>query len=141
MIQYAESSAVLAWLLGEARGGLVAAQLEAADLVVTSELTLVEVDRVLHRAVAVGAMNASTAERIRERLGATTTEWAIEPVSAAVVDRARRPFPHDAVRALDAIHLATAVVVASTVGGLDVLSLDERVRMNATGLGLRAVPD
>ena len=141
MTQYAESSAVLAWLLGEARGGLVAAQLEVADLVVTSELTLVEVDRALHRSVATGAMDAPTAERLRDQLGATTTEWAIEPVSAAVVDRARRSFPHDAIRALDAIHLATAVVVASSVGDLDVLSLDERVRMNAVALGFRVLPD
>jgi len=138
---YAESSAVLAWLLGEARGGLVAALLGGADLVVTSELTLVEVDRALHRSVATGAMDASMAERLREQLGATTTEWAIEPVSAAVVDRARRSFPHDAIRALDAIHLATAVVIASSVGDLDVLSVDERVRMNAVALGLPVVPD
>jgi predicted nucleic acid-binding protein len=138
---YAESSAVLAWLLGEARGGLAAALLGAADLVVTSELTLVEVDRVLHRAVATGAMDASAAERLREQAAATTTEWAIEPVSAAVVDRARHSFPHDAIRALDAIHLATAVVVASTVGDLAVLSFDERVRVNAVALGLRVVPD
>jgi uncharacterized protein with PIN domain len=138
---YAESSAVLAWLLGDARGGLVAAQLGGADLVVTSELTLVEVDRALHRSVATGAMVASTAERLREQLGATMTEWAVEPVSAAVVDRARRSFPHDAIRALDAIHLASAVVVASSVGDLDVLSLDERVRRNAAALGLRVVPD
>lgn len=140
MTCYVESSAVLAWLLGEARGGPVAAQLEAADLVLTSELTLVEVDRALHRSVATGAMVAPEAERIREQLGATTTEWAIEPVSAAVVDRARRSFPHDAIRALDAIHLATAVVVASSVGDLDVLSLDERIRSNATALGFRVVP-
>lgn len=140
MTCYAESSAVLAWLLGEARGGLVAALLGAADLVVTSELTLVEVDRALHRSVATGAMDASTAERLREQLEATTTEWAIEPVSAAVVDRARRDFPHDAIRALDAIHLATALVIASAVGDLDVLSFDERVRMNAVALGLPVVP-
>ena len=141
MTRYAESSAVLAWLLGEPLGGPVAALLAAADLVVTSELTLVEVDRAVHRAMATGAMDPVTAHRLRERLGETTTEWAIEPMSGAVIDRARRSFPHDAIRAPDAIHLATAVVVASSVGDLDVLSLDERVRSNAVGLGFRVLPD
>jgi hypothetical protein len=58
-----------------------------------------------------------------------------------VVDRARASFPDDTIRSLDAIHLATAVVVAASVPDLEVLSLDERVRANAAALGLRVLPD
>ena len=44
---YAESSAVLAWLLGEDHGGEAQREIAAADLVLTSELT---------RKVTIGAM-------------------------------------------------------------------------------------
>jgi hypothetical protein len=44
---YAESSAVLAWLLGEATGRRVREVLRRADLVMASDLVLMECDRVL----------------------------------------------------------------------------------------------
>ncbi|MEP7010138.1 MAG: hypothetical protein ABJC13_07430 [Acidobacteriota bacterium] len=44
MIVYAESSAVLSWLFGEPRGSEVRSILESAEFVVTSDLTLIEVD-------------------------------------------------------------------------------------------------
>ncbi len=141
MTRYVESSAVLAWLLGEVRGGAVTELLVNADLIVTSELTQVEIDRALHRYVAVGAFDRPTADLLSQRVDALTAGWGIEPISQAVVERARRPFPHDAIRSLDAIHLATAEVVRSSVGELDVLSLDDRVRDNARALGFRVLPD
>ena len=42
---YAESSAVLAWLLGDAAADPIRTLLQQAELVVTSDLTLVECDR------------------------------------------------------------------------------------------------
>jgi len=139
--RYVESSAVLAWLLGEARGAAVAELLGTADMVVTSVLTQVEVDRALHRYVAVGAIDRSTADLLGQRVDELTAGWGIEPISQPVVDRARRSFPDDAIRSLDAIHLATAEVVRSAIDDLDVLSLDERVRSNAAALGFRVLPD
>jgi len=50
---YAESSAVLAWLLDEGLGAEVRRLLAAQDLVVASDLTLIECDRVLLRAAVV----------------------------------------------------------------------------------------
>ena len=41
MSLYAESSAILSWLFGEAEGPVVGEILAAADLVITSDLTLV----------------------------------------------------------------------------------------------------
>ena len=46
---YAESSAVLAWLLGEAPGSRVREVLRRAELVMASDLVLIECDRVLIR--------------------------------------------------------------------------------------------
>ena len=46
---YAESSAVLAWLLGERSGPRVRKILRLADLVMASDLVLIESDRLLIR--------------------------------------------------------------------------------------------
>ena len=56
---YAESSAVLAWLLGEDAAPHVREVLSRAELVVASDLTLLECDRVLIRAVALGEIEES----------------------------------------------------------------------------------
>ena len=47
---YAESSAVLAWLLEEDAGPFVRQALSQTPVVIASDLTLIECDRVLHRA-------------------------------------------------------------------------------------------
>jgi predicted nucleic acid-binding protein len=56
------------------------------------------------------------------------------------VARARSSFPVEPVRTLDAIHLATAAVFHESLGGLQVLSFDERIRANAQQLGLGVTP-
>ena len=53
---YAESSAVLAWLFGEPVGDVAREALAGAEMVLASELTLVECDRVLLRARAVAGI-------------------------------------------------------------------------------------
>ena len=63
------------------------------------------------------------------------------PISPEVLDRARRPFPAEPIRSLDAIHLASAMLAAGSGTELAVLSLDPRVRASAVALGLPTVPD
>jgi uncharacterized protein with PIN domain len=139
-VRYAETSAVLAWLLDEPAARAVA-ELLREDQVVTSSLTLIECGRVFLRASARGLLAPDDAARRRARLDIDQAEWAIEPISPAVVERAQASFADDTIRSLDAIHLATAVVLASSVGTLDVLSLDDRVRTHASTLGFRVLPD
>ena len=140
MTIYAETSAVLAWLLDEPSGSRVAAFLRPPSPVVVSDLALIECDRTLRRLAGQRPDSVVDIEVLRSRLGALAAGWAIEPIAKPVVDRARAPFPDDAIRSLDAIHLATAVVVRASIGDLDVLSLDERVRSNAVALGFRVLP-
>jgi hypothetical protein len=56
------------------------------------------------------------------------------------VDRARRPFPAEPIRTLDAIHLATASLAHSLVPDMAVLSLDGRLRASARQMGLELLP-
>ena len=137
---YAESSAVLAWLLGEDRGNEAGQEIAAADIVVTSDLTLIECDRVLTRAAALGEQSAAEAARRRAFVGAAAERWVVLAIDSEVVTRSRRAFPREPVRSLDAIHLSTALLARNLVVELQLLSLDERIRRNAVALGFEIAP-
>ena len=137
---YAESSAVLAWLLGESDGEDARDRLSAARLVLTSDLTLIECDRVLHRAAVVGELSEAEAAERRALVGVAAEHWIVQAIDREIVERARRPFPREPIRTLDAIHLATALATRGLVTELQLLSLDERIRRNAADLGFEVVP-
>lgn len=137
---YAESSAILAWLLGQAGGEEVAAALRASDGVVASDLTLVECERVLIRAWSTGLMTEAERADQTAALARVAAHWTRLRVDEEVLERSTRPFPIEPVRTLDALHLASALVARSAAPALQLLSLDQRVRENATRLGFVAVP-
>lgn len=141
MSLYAESSAVLAWLLDEAAGTFVRQTLSEAEIVVASDLTLIECDRVLHRAAALGDLTEAEVADRRAHLATAAAHWHVLRLGPEVVDRARQPFPGDPLRTLDAIHLASVLVARSAVAGLKLLSLDERIRSVGTKLGLALLPE
>jgi len=137
---YAESSAVLAWLLGEEAGPRVREVLRRAELVMASDLTLVECDRVLIRAVTLGELDEAAAADCRAHLNAAAAHWHLWRISPEIVDRARHPFPAEPLRTLDAIHLASALAARSAVPGVELLSLDDRIRRAGVQLGFRLQP-
>ena len=138
---YAESSAVLAWLLGEDAGPRVREVLRRAELVMASDLTLVECDRVLIRAVTLGELDEAAAADRRAHLNAAAAHWHLWRISPEIVDRARRPFPAEPLRTLDAIHLASALAARSAVPGVELLTLDDRICRVGVQLGFRLQPE
>ena len=106
-----------------------------------SSLTLIECDRGLIRAVAMKLLPEAMAAERRAVLARTADHWVVFDLDAEVTDRARRPFPAEPIRTLDAIHLATAVLARAMVPDLALLSLDERVRGSAEQMGFRIVPE
>ena len=137
---YAESSAVLAWLLDAETAPVVRQLLTDAEIIVASDLTLIECDRVLIRAIHLGELTEAEAADRRAQLSAAASHWHILRIANEVVDRARQPFPGEPIRTLDAIHLASTLVARSAVAGLNLLSLDERVRNAARKLGIEVLP-
>jgi predicted nucleic acid-binding protein len=137
---YAESSAVLAWLLDEESAPQVRELLAASETVVASDLTIMECDRALLRAAALGELTEAEAADRRAHLTTAASHWHLLRIGAEIVDRARQPFPGEPIRTLDAIHLASAIVARSVVAGLELLSLDDRVRKAAKRLGLGVRP-
>jgi predicted nucleic acid-binding protein len=137
---YAESSAVLAWLLDEPPGPDVRRSLGAADAILASDLTLIECDRVLFRAATLGELTEADAADRRAHLRMAASHWHVLRIGSEIVERARQPFPGEPMRTLDAIHLASVLAARSAVAGLELLSLDDRIRRAARSLGLRVRP-
>jgi predicted nucleic acid-binding protein len=134
---YLESSALLAWLLGESRADEVKQALDDAAAVVTSELTMLEAHRALLRAVARSTLTEADAQRLRGLLRRVGESWIRVKLFDDVLTRASRPFPVEPIPTLDALHLATALEITQSFPDLRVLSFDERIVDNARTLGLR----
>ena len=102
--------------------------LTGAEVVIASDLTLIECDRVLMRAVALGELTEADAADRRAHLMTAASHWHLLRIGPEIVERARQPFPGEPVRTLDAIHLASALMARGTLHGLELLSLDDRIR-------------
>jgi predicted nucleic acid-binding protein len=137
---YAESSAVLGWLLDESAAADVRQSLVAAEIIVASDLTLIECDRVILRAAALGELTEAEAADRRAHLTAAASHWQVLRIAPEIVERARQPFPGEPVRTLDAIHLASALTARTAIVGLRLLSLDDRIRRAGKKLGLDIIP-
>ncbi len=140
MTLYAESSAVLSWILGEPKGDSVRRQLRRANIIVSSDLTLVDCDRVIVRARSLDAITAKRALSCRNRLAAAASRWNLLRLAPEIIERARLPFPKEPLRTLDALHLASALMARNAVPDIVVLSLDSRVRSCAAEMGFAVVP-
>jgi hypothetical protein len=137
---YAESSAVLSWLLGEPQGEEVKRQLAAAEAVLTSVLTPVEVERVLIRAQITEGLNEGEIIDRRRTLAQAGRHWHQIHLHEEILDRARRPFPGEPIRTLDALHLASALLAREAVPEIAILSLDTVIRATGGQLGFALLP-
>lgn len=138
---YLESSALLAWLFDEpGQAELVRRVVDEATWVVTSALTVVECQRAIHRAVATGTVTAIEALALQQFLQQLASSWVLFSLDDAVLDRASGPFAGPPIRTLDALHVSTALEAARQFGGLELLSLDHRVRACAQRAGLVVTP-
>ena len=129
---------MVAWLLNEPGSEVVQIALGTADSVAASHLTLVECDRALIRAEAL--LGEPETNRRRDVFHATSASWTLAALGPDVIDRARRPFPVEPIRTLDALHHASALNIAEGLADLAILSLDRRIRSSARALGFAVLP-
>jgi predicted nucleic acid-binding protein len=137
---YAETSAVLRWLFNEALANEVLELLRSSAKVVCSRLTLIETHRSLRRAVTLGELRETAAAEVRAVFAQAGARWALLEISSVVSERAEQAFPVEPIRTLDAIHLASALLLRQSIPDLSVLSTDARVRDNASELGFEVLP-
>ena len=140
VIAYAETSAVLAWLLHEESAAPVRRTLSRAERVVSSTLTGVECARALMCGIATGRLEQIHHLAALKLLDTAFASWVTLEMTGRILDRARARFPEEPVRALDALHLATALMFHEAHGSLTMVSLDDRIRANAAALGLAVAP-
>lgn len=114
--------------------------LAGAEFVVTSDLTLVECDRILLRSHVLRRLTEARHADLRSLLNRTVARWSVLRLDRDIIERARRPFPGEPIRTLDALHLATALTTRARAGARALLSLDQRIRAAGRELGFELLP-
>jgi predicted nucleic acid-binding protein len=102
---------------------------------VTSALTLAEASRAILRARLAGRLTAEQERASIQALRRFERRCYVVAVTDAVLARVRRPFPVEPIRTLDAVHLATAELLAEPPPLMTIVSRDARIRDNAEALG------
>jgi len=138
-LRYIESSAVVAALLE--RDARARRAIRAGGRRVTSALTFAEAARALVRARVAGRLTEEREQAARRALERLERRCTVVAVSDAVLGRVGRTYPVEPVRTLDAVHLATAEIVAPLPQALTLVTLDDRVRSNARALGYVVEPE
>ena len=134
---YVETSALLRVLLdGDAKLQPVL----TGEGLFTSALTFLEAGRSIARARRERRLDASAARDAERQLAAFERGCDVLAIGDEVLRRARDELPEEPVRSLDAIHLASLLVLDEALGEFELVSCDERVRRNAVALGFEVVP-
>ncbi len=129
---YFDSSVVLRVVLGE-RGRL--AEWSRASEAVTSEIARVECLRALDRLRLEGGMGDRELSRRRATALSVLSGFEQVRLNRAVLERAAEPFPTQ-IRTLDALHLASALLVRARFPALRFATHDADLASAALGQGL-----
>lgn len=133
-MKYVDASALLRVLFSEPGPSV---PLVAGDRVVSSHLVEVEAFRAVDRERLLGNMNDGETAVKRKELAEILVRMDLMPIGGEVIDRAKASFAVN-VRALDAIHVATAETLAAEGEGdpLEFWTHDERQATAALSRGL-----
>ena len=129
---YLDTSAVLHAVLETGTTPDLEERIRLAELLITSRLSPVEAARAFLRLRLGGAASEaqlSDAEREVAAVWARCELWELTPM---VCELASQVAPGRPLRALDALHLATFVLARRRIAGLELLTVDERLREAAT---------
>ena len=135
---YIETSAILHWLFAEASADRVLEVINEHERVVSSVLSIVETERALIRTEIGGDLTPAQRQKVYGVFHRSIGGWHFRDITAAIRDRAGKPFPAEPVRAMDAIHLSTALEFLALYPDLALLSFDQRILANLPALGLPA---
>jgi predicted nucleic acid-binding protein len=128
---YVDTSVLLRVVLGEPG---VLAEWTAIDMAVASELIRVEALRTIDRARVLAQLPDEEVALRREGVFAVLGGFHVAGVSAAVLQRAADPFP-TLVCTLDALHLATALLVRAEHEDLVFATHDRQLAIAARSVG------
>jgi uncharacterized protein len=138
-VKYVDTSAILRVLFSEL-GPTV--PLNAGDRLVSSELLEVEAFRAVDRERLLGNIDDAQTAAKRKELTDLLAMLDLAPIDREVINRAKSPFAVN-VRALDAIHVATAEILATEAAGeaVEFWTHDDRQGTAALSRGLAVYGD
>jgi predicted nucleic acid-binding protein len=130
---YVDSSVLLRVVLGEPGRLRIWSRITQP---ISSEMIRLESLRTIDRArIRLGLEDKAVAERRAGILEAIDT-FSLVPVSGSVLERAAEPFP-TMLGSLDAIHLASALLVRDQLESLTLATHDEELSLAARSVGFR----
>ena len=132
---YLDTSAVLRAVVEEGTTPEVERGIQEARMLLTSRLALVESARALIRLRVTGAAPEARLADAERTLAALWSRCEIWEVSPGVCESARHVAPGRALRTLDALHLATFLLARRRIQDIELLTVDERLRDAALGVG------
>jgi predicted nucleic acid-binding protein len=137
---YLDSSALAKLFLEESGRDVVSKAVEGAGIRATSRLSYVECGDAFARAHREGRAPKGQLSRMIDALDEAWRDIAVVELDERVAGRAVAIARERPVRASDAIHLASALAVASGVGDLMFACFDRRLWETAGALGIDRVP-
>jgi len=138
---YLESSILLEVYLGQARALDAKAILAAPEEKVASWVLAIEVPVVLRRVGASGLLGSDALEELLARFDADVAGLSLWSGLEQVASRVRSDARLARCRSLDAIHVASAMLLREeTALPVMVASLDDRIREVAQSVGLAVLP-
>lgn len=141
-MRFWDSSALVPLLVAEPRSAAVARLARADPEVVVAWIATIECAAACVRRHRERLASATQLAAVLERLRELASHWHVAEPTAELRTTAERLVRRHALRAGDAIQLASAVVVSEPGGGpLDFVCFDKRLALAATAEGLRVVPD
>jgi len=127
-VLYLDTSAVLRATLESGMTPELEEQIHAAEALVTSRLSLVESARALLRARELYRISEEQLADVQRELDEVWARCEIWELTASVCDAACVVAPRRALRALDALHLATYLAARRRIPELELVTVDERLR-------------
>lgn len=125
---YLDTSAVLRAVLESGTTPEIEARIAEAPVLLTSRLSLVESARALVRLRGLGALSEMQIAQASRSIETVWSRCEIWELDRTVCDLARSAAPGSALRALDALHLATYLLARQRIEGLELLTADARLR-------------
>ncbi len=124
---YLDTSVALRMVLEGRANQAEQSQIDAAEVLVTSRLALVEAGRSLIRLRVTGQVSEELLADAARELDDLWARCHIWEITAHVCDAAVQVAPTKSLRSLDAIHLATYVLARRRIEGLELLTSDHRL--------------
>lgn len=133
---YLDTSALVKLYINEAGRDIVASEVQAAEMIVTSTVTYAEACSTFARALREGRVQEDTHRRMAAALARDWTRFTTLSVVDTLARHAGVLARRHALRGFDAIHLASALYADGVFGNVRFLAFDVRLMTAAQNAGL-----